>query len=314
MGLAHTPTSKFSSVVPPIDHVHPELSTDIRDIVQRINRRHRTAYEIVGTLAGGTVGAYQLAAPGGAQYVLKWLPGAVSTQYRLSALAVAELRRHGYPTPAFRHVGEVLDQTYVITDFVRGERMAPLSRRNLPVLLELVESQRGAANHRSFDWSSHVEECVFRDSAGWAAQLRANSAPLSRLVDRAMRLVQPFEANRLAREDAVHGDFGPHNILVDEEGNVAAVIDCDAAGHGTRAFDLGWLIEDDETGEVRNDLAERMIAIGGMETYAIHAVYRTLRTLARQRRRENRDATSALAVATFRLEEVARRVRAARHQ
>jgi Ser/Thr protein kinase RdoA (MazF antagonist) len=46
--------------------------------------------------------------------------------------------------------------------------------------------------------------------------------------------VHPCAAAALPAGDLVHGDFGPQNVLVDG-GRIAAVIDLEAAGCGTRA-------------------------------------------------------------------------------
>jgi Ser/Thr protein kinase RdoA (MazF antagonist) len=42
--------------------------------------------------------------------------------------------------------------------------------------------------------------------------------------------------------DLVIGDFGPHNVLLNNYGHVAAVFDLEGAGHGDRVIDLVGLL------------------------------------------------------------------------
>ena len=51
------------------------------------------------------------------------------------------------------------------------------------------------------------------------------------------------------------GDFGPHNVLVDDEGRITAVIDLESAGRGDRVIDtvgLLYMVEPHLLGVVRN--------------------------------------------------------------
>ncbi len=97
----------------------------------------------------------------------------------------------------------------------------------------------------------------------------------ARLVDDLQRLIEPMRDVQIPNGDAVHGDFGPHNVLV-ANGRITGVVDCEAAGRGTRIYDLAHLRRWVTSERMHGELERRSVAIAGAGPYALFTAYRLL--------------------------------------
>lgn len=216
---------------------------------------------LLSRLSGGiNGGAMRVQLAGRANAVLKAVPRAHPNQLdeTLRAQRVVEnMRRHGYPTPAWLGVGATATHVWHLMDFVDAASAAELTPSLVEQLMEIIELQAGQASepydHWSFAWrvatgqesavagldfSETPEQSFLRQSV---ARLSGYSSVVSALVERLQLMCADVPPPRDAR-DMVHADLAtPSNILV-RGGAVIAVVDIGNAGSGTRAIDLTALV------------------------------------------------------------------------
>ena len=61
---------------------------------------------------------------------------------------------------------------------------------------------------------------------------------MQQILARCQQRITQLDAALWRRDDLVIGDFGAHNILLNDKGQIAAVLDLEGAGHGDRVLDL----------------------------------------------------------------------------
>lgn len=98
------------------------------------------------------------------------------------------------------------------------------------------------------EWSSTISEISATGLAG------------VELAGHAARPVSLYELPVFPDADLVHGDFRLGNILFDEE-TVSGVVDIEALGSGTRAFDYATLLDHD----LADDTAVELLVAAGSE-------------------------------------------------
>jgi hypothetical protein len=209
-----------------------------------INTLHGTEFELVGRLAGGRQGgAWRVSAPAGVDAVFKWSENGSlrSRRFQVPGM-VGDLRRRGYPTPAWL-VSGVTEQgvTYVVQELVDGDA-GSWSSIPLREVLAAIELQAGLGEPATETWSTYVEWVLSSDD-GPLGDLRAMGNPGQGLVDHYQHVLAPFRDCRLPNEDLVHGDFGTANLLV-RDGRLVAIVDIEAIGPGTRVVDYAWLLRE----------------------------------------------------------------------
>lgn len=209
-----------------------------------INALHGTEFELVGRLAGGRQGgAWRVSVPAGVDAVLKWSEnGSLRSRRSQVPGMVGDLRRRGYPTPAWL-VSGVTEQglSYVVSELVDGDA-GSWSSIPLREVLAAIELQAGLGEPATETWSTYVEWVLSSDD-GPLGDLRAMGRPGQGLVDHYQRVLAPFRDSRLPNEDLVHGDFGTANLLV-RDGRLVAIVDIEAIGPGTRVVDYAWLLRE----------------------------------------------------------------------
>lgn len=249
------------------------MTADLSHLVQAINNLESTSFRIVRSIVGGTSGAYVLE-PG--PCVLKVRPGKTAWWVRRGQITVDALRTVDYPAPEFLHIGEIDETTYWITELLPGTPMAEaLTWDTLPLLLELIDRTADLKPATVQDWSVAMKHVPLDDKFGWCELIRSQSPDAARLVDELQALVEPLRNVHIPNDDAVHGDFGPHNVLV-ENGRVTAVVDCEAAGRGTRMYDLAYLRRWATLDAMRDELDARSVALTGAGAHALFTAYRLL--------------------------------------
>jgi hypothetical protein len=225
--------------------------------LEAANAEHGTSFRLLRRLPGGhQTGAYALLSEDGQRAVLKrWVGPRPFNQLQEAAATVGAARSAGWPTPAWLHWGTTPDGVaYEIQEFVDGDHRHELDDRTLDALLAVNARQADLDPPTSNDWSAWALGVVYRGSDGLLEEVTRfpdGGSRLASAVDRVRRLAGLSE---LPDRDLVCGVFSLENVLFGPDG-VRAVIDVQALGRGTRAFDLAVLYS-------RLSSAERRSAIG----------------------------------------------------
>jgi len=221
-----------------------------RLVLADANRTHGTAYRLAEPLNGGFQAGTWLLHDGenaDAAAVLKWSPNRTwAPQILRAGRAVQRARATGYPTPAWLAAGVAESGfPYYIQQYVPGSAPRRLTVEVAERLIPVLEYQRGLDIDPHHCWSQYARD---RLAGGWeyARKAVAGSGPQGLgFVASIDALVASFGQVELPTGDLVHGDFRLDNILFGSE-QVAAVIDIEALGSGTRAFDYATLLTVDD--------------------------------------------------------------------
>jgi len=169
--------------------------------------------------------------------------------------------------------------TYWIQTALPGAPPAPLRHSHVTQVCALIDAQAGRALSSESDWSAYVLAVVFQGESGWRDSLEQYSTATRAVLARLTDLVAGKEVCRLRRDDIVHGDLGPDNLLVVGD-RVSGIVDWDAAGSGDRSLDLSKLLfyaYDDPA--IRADVWARIVAISGRTALDILLAYNILAQL-----------------------------------
>ncbi|MFG2736317.1 phosphotransferase family protein [Streptomyces harbinensis] len=238
-----------SDDIPELPHIPERTDPAIaRLIVADANHTHGTSYHLVEPMhAGFQAGTWLLRNGENESAVLKWSPNrSAAPQLLRAADAVGRARDAGYPTPAWLAVGVAKSGfPYHIQQYVPGSSPSRLTAAVAERLLPVLEQQRGLDIDPEHCWSRYART---RLAGEWdhSRQAMADSGSRGRrFVEALDALVASFGQVELPSEDLVHGDFRLDNVLL-RSGRVAAVIDTEALGSGTRAFDYATLLTVDD--------------------------------------------------------------------
>ena len=213
-------------------------------ILTWVNEHHGGDFRLAGKLPGGRQGgAYRAWSAAEGPVVFKWTDKPGLARRRSQAQdAVSALRSRNYPTPAWLASGVTDDGVaYVIQEFATG---VPGVWSTVPLneLCAAVELQAGLGRPGGAEsWSTYVEG-IARDDSGPRAELQATAAGRA-LVQHFDLVLAEYGACAMPENDLVHGDVNTSNVLV-ADGHVAALVDIEAIGSGTRAIDYGWLLRE----------------------------------------------------------------------
>lgn len=232
----------------------------IARLLAEVNQAHGTSYQLDRPLAGGwQSGAYLLTSQSGPA-VLKWSPDpSWAEQIGRAARSVARIRSRGYPTPAWLavRVGSA-GYGYQIQELVPGGTRDQLTTSMAASLIEVLELQAGLDPDPDRSWSVHLADWY---ATRWAVTMAAveGTGPGGRsLVEATNTLLARFDAPSFPTQDLVHGDFRLGNVLFDGE-KVSGVVDIEALGSGSRAFDYATLLDHPEASE---DAVRLLVAAG----------------------------------------------------
>jgi aminoglycoside phosphotransferase (APT) family kinase protein len=222
------------------------------EIVSIVNVRLASDFALDGFLGGIGTGAWRLAdRAGGRRAVLKLstpTSGFLRSVVEGLPALTEHLRQRDYPTPPILAAGAVADggTWFWVQAWSAGEPMEralgePLSPGNLERLLatlNLHEAIAPAGHVR--DWSAFVHDNVLAGDHEWGVLAGVDDDGVRGALAALSDWLRPVDGVRLEDTDFVHGDFGPHNTIVD--GPTLAVIDLDSAGRGDRMIDLARLL------------------------------------------------------------------------
>ena len=184
-----------------------------------------------------------IADPAGQRAVLKWSSARDWAPTVLAAApVVAAARASGWPTPAWLAVGQTDDgYPYHVQDFVEGTTQETVSHGWLDLTLPVVTSHAGLGRDGMRNWSRYDHDVVY--AAGNDNRVAvASSGPAGAYLSDVITLLNgDHEDVKLPADDLVHGDLNPENVLI-ANGQVAALIDVEAVGRGTRLHDLTTLL------------------------------------------------------------------------
>jgi hypothetical protein len=238
-------------------------------VVEAINERERTRFRLHDRFAVGREGAWEVRSPD-SRAVLKY--SLHPERHVRAAAVVAEVRKGGYPTPPVLHSGTFEGLGYHVAAYVDGSRMPArkLDGESLDTILEVIERGRDLAPTIGEDWSARVWSAVFND--GFQLRDRLQPEAVAQL-DELQAATEPCRGTVLPKADLVHGDIGPHNVLVTVDGPV--VVDMDDAGPGSRASDLADVLAG-ATEPGRRTVRRALLAVDPPDVRAIALAYQAL--------------------------------------
>ncbi|HZX01787.1 aminoglycoside phosphotransferase family protein [Kribbella sp.] len=205
-------------------------------VVAELNVALGTDYRLVRQLTGGfQSGAYELT--GGV--VLKWTDDAGwAPRVRRAAELVRRARAAGYPTPEWLTVGTTAaGSPYQMQAFVPGTPVRDYSVVDESLARELIaicDLQRDLLPEDGVSWSGWARGVVLDGWDGVWERVRPYGGELLR---RYGELCAPYRNAVLPENDFVHGDLNLGNLIVDNR-QVTGIVDIEAAGCGSRAYDL----------------------------------------------------------------------------
>src|SRR5688500_3552385 len=134
----------------------------IAELLRVVNEQHGTSFRLIGKLAGGTRGAYEVLDHDGRRAVLKpsTNPASMEPLRRVVPL-VDHMRAVGYPTPRFLCVGAAPDGApYHVHEYVPGAPLSALAPAALDMVMALVEQQADRSVTPERSWSTYVRDVV----------------------------------------------------------------------------------------------------------------------------------------------------------
>ncbi|MGC4043681.1 MAG: aminoglycoside phosphotransferase family protein [Armatimonas sp.] len=251
---------------------------DPADLLNRVNERHNTSFQLRGSLSGGyQEGSYEIVDLSGISYVLK------QTATPRSLPIIEQLRGRGYRTPEFLLTGTTPEGTpYLIQEFAEGQ---PIERLTPGFVVQLLAQNRLQADlyegetRPNGNWSDYAYNVVFHNESGWAECLRTYSPETSRLMERLAEAAERYRSTPIPCTDAVHGDWSYGNLLTEDD-RITAIVDCAYAGYGTRAIDLASLLHyayhNEDSGEITEPLRNEILSIGGVPLLTVLLIYRIM--------------------------------------
>jgi aminoglycoside phosphotransferase (APT) family kinase protein len=251
--------------------------TDFEEIERAIASHGGIDLKLVSAFEGGaSTGAYEAMTEDGSPAVVKVSEDPETTEkMQFAADNLPRLRERGYPAPDVLAFGPLQDGSwFTVFERLDGEPPKELDDQLLDQLIELNELQADSGVEApNRNWSWWIRATLFEGHAGMFDKAAGASPSSARLMDRLSNIVRPAQHHEMHRRDFVHGDFGPHNVVV-RGGRISGVVDWMNFGVGNRAIDLGevlvaWALLRDEGRPVPADggarLLNRMRAIAGSE-------------------------------------------------
>ena len=157
-----------------------------------------------------------------------------------AAAALPVLAGRGYPVPEVVWHGRLDERWFLVVQTrLPGQPLDSLGPATLEDLLALVERQAGLGPVLGgWDVSWWLSVVLFD---GWEGLWETTWQVAPREAARLRAFLEPAWGHRLPTGDVVHHDFGPHNVLAEDD-TITGVVDWDDAGTGSRATDLASLL------------------------------------------------------------------------
>ncbi len=247
------------------------------DDLASVNRATGRRWSVLGRLAGGRSDSVQLLGDGAARAVLKLKQGQWwGEQLERHQAVITALRDAGYPAPPVLGFGRLgPDRYFLATEFVAGTRPGEVDVPLATQLADAIELHATVQPPPERDWSAMItlflnggisEHRFHPEVAGLAAQ--------------ALRLI-PHPVPALPGGEFVHGDLTVRNVLTDN-GRLAAIIDLEGFGRGTRTIDLVALLASlvgNASAEAIATIRERAVAASDVDVFRACLAHRILARL-----------------------------------
>lgn len=258
----------------------------IPELVDAINRDHRTTYTLIGKMERGVNGAYLVRCADGVQHILKLVSADdVTDQISRSARCAAAVNSPTSRTPRYEQVAFTPGfGSWYVQEFLPGTPAPWPSRPLIDQMVSLNDRQASRCVDSGINWSHRVLDSLFRDSQGWQKRIAEFGADGVALVQAVRSRVEQYADFSPTGADIVHGDFQHYNALADGENDrLTGYVDWEGAGCGDRAIDLARLLYDVFVAEAELNytldpgsiamLQERIEALGGRAALTVYMAY-----------------------------------------
>lgn len=213
-----------------------------------LNRELGKQFTLAERLPGKS-GAWAVDASDGEQGVLKVYGDSSCATVKQTVRLAEHMRAVGYATPRPLHYGLLPGGgCFYLQERVPGQPMRSpgiydeLNRYELELLLRMLDLHAAIAPQTAQDWTYQVEEVALRQQGEWTVVAQIPLPVVQDLLEICYRRCARLGDPEWRHNDLVIGDFGPHNVLLDKQGQVAAVFDLDGAGCGDWVIDLVGLL------------------------------------------------------------------------
>lgn len=259
-------------------------NTSYQCAVQALTAQLGKRFVLGEWLGGQHLGARAVYAEDGTRGVLKVSDPTYRSIVEDAVRLIEQLRQGGYPAPRPLHHGPMPGGYFYLQERAPGRSMrkggvyTELNEDELAVLLSVLDQHSAVAPDASHDWSKAVKEIALQQRREWTVVAQSQLLVVQKLLDACERRVVNLSDPAMRQTDLVIGDFGPHNVLVDNEGRITAVVDLENAGRGDRVIDtvgLLYMVEPHLLGVVRNAAQQ----IASPEVLAVCGVYWIVRRL-----------------------------------
>lgn len=275
-----------------------QLDPQLLDAVARLAGVDRVL--VVDETLGGESRSAVAVAAGDDELVVKLVPGgqrAAASQRRLAGL-VRDLRRRGYPAPEYVGAGESGGVIFTVQRRPPGQTLhqgpglppAPeVFAAALPGLLSAIELQRDAGDLARPPWPGWPLDTIETGGDGYCLHATMRQSPrTAALLRRLQTLARRNRRDKARRQDVVHFDMNPANIL-HAGGRLSGVADWnipfDGAGQGDRGFDVATLLfYTYDIEHTREALRERALQVSGLTWTTVYLCHLSLRQVEWSRR------------------------------
>jgi Phosphotransferase enzyme family len=209
-------------------------------VIELIREKRALDLRLVGSFAGGEVGATDVRGADGARYVLKWWPGVDLEAAKQPAALVERLRERGYPVPRYRLVDAIGGAIVMLQEHLDGVVSDCVSDQVVDDLLRLNDLQADAGgDYQSDTWGDYLLSSLVNGCEGYCVHesLRDYDKRTASLIAEIEHVGRSAATDDFPIRDIVHIDFHHRNVLVQGK-RVTGVIDWEGCRSGDRAFDL----------------------------------------------------------------------------
>jgi hypothetical protein len=250
-------------------------------LLDSINSSHGRHYRLGRALNGGESAAAQVVLDEhGNEYVLKWGEGG---EFRMQEALVIAPRLHavGYPAPKYVLSGDQAGVSFLIQKMLPGKPLGVLTLGYVTKILALNELQKDVAGDLNTNWPAPIFDSVDHGFREWCVHgsLAGYSSETALMLEELKAASAAVSGAEFRTADAVHFDFNPANILIDN-GEISGVIDWNGCFAGDRAFDLTTLgfyaIEDESISAPLLARARQISGPGPVVLYLSHMILRQL--------------------------------------
>jgi aminoglycoside phosphotransferase (APT) family kinase protein len=256
--------------------------------------------EFVGEMPRGESRTTFMVVAGTEELVVKMAPGgplALENQKRLVRL-VGGLRSRGYPAPEYLGAGEAEGTVFTVQRLLPGEVLDPalggppeqdLFAELLPGLLAAIELQAGAGDLAEPSWPRWLLSTIETGGDGYCLHETMRQAEgTALLLERLRELARRNCEGPVRRDDVVHFDMNPANILHDGR-RLSGIVDWNipfnGACQGDRGFDVATLLfYSYDLPVTRETLWEHAIRTSGIAWTTVYLCHLSLRQVEWARR------------------------------